>query len=434
MNLLDFNSVKSAAAIADPSIGNLRMACTGFVSEQAGSVASANALLLCALLDAGLEIDFFSKPSFVDPRPAVGQRPRFRFVPVVNRRSDAFRRRVERVPILGPLAGRNDAATYNRLLVRRIGEEHGQRAYDGILWMGDYAHGAVPGVPTISFAQGPPGTDARSFLRRGAEIRRLAGWSSAAKWAALARLRLSRIGLPQFRHSDHFIVGSSFSRECLATIYGLARDRISTLPYPIDLELFSPRPGMATVPPKSGPLRLLWLGRIIPRKRLDLFLEGTALAVRQGLDITLTIVGGIGLVKGYEKLILEFPFPERLRWIESLPRAEIPELLRAHDVLAQPSEDENFGSSVAEAQACGLPVVVGHLNGNADYLCVRDRRLADAHPRTFAAALTELFENRRVEALKDFGLSRSLAERKFSTETVGMQLVDILGAVCRKRV
>ena len=39
----------------------MKIACTGYVSEQTGSVAAANSLLLRALLDRGVEVDFFSK-------------------------------------------------------------------------------------------------------------------------------------------------------------------------------------------------------------------------------------------------------------------------------------------------------------------------------------------------------------------------------------
>src|SRR5258706_15635273 len=98
----------------------MRIACTGFLSEQAGSMAAANALLLRALVERGVEIDFFSKPSFVDPRPAVGELRGFRFVPAVNHISDGLRRRVKGVPVVGAVAARNDAESYNRLIVRRI--------------------------------------------------------------------------------------------------------------------------------------------------------------------------------------------------------------------------------------------------------------------------------------------------------------------------
>jgi len=138
------------------SISEMKIACTGFVSEQIGSTPAANALLLGKLLERGVTIDFFSKPSFVDPRPVVGDRLGFRFVPVINHVSDALRRRVQQVALLGSSAVRNDARCYNRLLVRRIRLEHQQRAYDLCLWMGDYAHGSVPGLPTVSFVQGPP--------------------------------------------------------------------------------------------------------------------------------------------------------------------------------------------------------------------------------------------------------------------------------------
>ena len=400
----------------------IKIAATGYVSEQAGSVASANALLLRSLLDAGHEVDFFSKPSFVDPRSCVGEHAGFRFIPTDNVGPDRFRAKVQHLPVLGFLACRYDCATYTRLLLQNIRQEHQQRRYDLCLWLGDYVPGRVKNLPMISFAQGPPGTDARSIVSRFNEIRKLAGLRRAVQWYVLAKLRLSVLGLPSLRHSDHIIVGSRQSQRTLHELYGVNPARTSALPYPIDLNLFQP----AADPHVSGAeLRVLWLGRIIPRKRLDLFLQGVEFAIRQGLRVKATIVGGTGFIPGYEKMIEAFPFPDRLRWIKSMPRTEVPALLHQHDVLVQPSDEENFGSSVAEAQACGLPVIVGHTNGNADYLCARDLHLADDRPETLAQALTRMAH----ATVKEPQTSRSLAETFFDLQQLTSQLTSILRAV-----
>jgi glycosyltransferase involved in cell wall biosynthesis len=411
----------------------MKIACTGFVEARTGSVAAANALLLRALLERGVEIDFYSKPSFVDPRPAVGELRGFRFFPVVNYFSDSLRRRVKGVPLIDAVAARNDAEIYNRLLVRRIREEHQRRSYDLCLWMGDYAWGSVAGLPTVSFVQGPPGTDARSILRRRDEVARLGGKLQALKWTALARLRLSRLGLPRFYYSDHFIVGSEQSRRTLGRLYGIDSLQVSVLPYPIDLSLFCPDPNAS--PSEPGALRVLYLGRIVPRKRLDLFLQGAAIALAQGVDLRCTVVGRVGFVRGYDRLIKSFQFPDRLEWIQVVPRNEIPKLMLRHDVLAQPSEEENFGSSLAEAQACGLPVIVGSTNGNADYLCIRDLHLADDLPETFARALAEMWHRKQLDQLGDSMVSRWGAKEYFHVDRVVDCLVRVLeSVVVRSRI
>ena len=401
----------------------MKIAATGYVSEQAGSVASANALLLRALLDAGHEVDFFSKPSFVDPRPSVGERAGFRFVCTDNVSADRFRARVQRVPLLGFLACRWDCASYHRLLLRLMQCEHHSRSYDLCLWLGDYVPGRVKGVPMVSFAQGPPGTDARSIVARFDEIRRLAGLWQALKWRLMAQLRLSFVGLPNFKHSDHIIVGSEQARQTLRHRYGVSPTRSSAMPYPIDLDLFRPAP--SGPPACNTPLRVLWLGRIIPRKRLDVFLDGLQMAIRRGLPVKATIIGGPGFIPGYEKMIKGFPFPDRLKWIKSTPREQVPALLQQHDVLAQPSDEENFGSSVAEAQACGLPVIVGHTNGNADYLCARDIHLADDRPESFAKALAQLCAQRAGSPAE----SRELAVQHFDLSRLTEQFTTILHSI-----
>jgi glycosyltransferase involved in cell wall biosynthesis len=414
----------------------MKLACTGFVSATAGSVAAANALLLGKLLDRGFEIDFFSKPSFVDPRPIVGSKPGFRFVPVNNTVLNFTRERVQRVPLVGVAAGVADTFSYNRLLVRRISEENRHRNYDLCLWLGDYARSSVAGLPTVSFAQGPPGTDARSVLARYAEIRSLAGANQALKWRVFARLRLSSLGRPPLHHTDQFIIGSRQSADTLITLYSVDPHRISVLPYPIDLELFKPlSPPSQSVPALSlpnGPLRVLWLGRIVPRKRLDIFLEGAALAIRRGVNVRLTLIGPSGFIPGYERMIRSFQYPDRLTYHQQVERTQVPALLNQHDVLAQPSQEENFGSSVAEAQACGLPVIVGHTNGNADYLSVRDIHLADDHAETFAKALAEMAQRKLTGQLSEQKVSRQAAETHFHIEHVTSALIQILESVDRK--
>ncbi len=398
----------------------MNIAATGFVSQSAGSVASANALLLRALLENGCRIHFFSKASFVDPRPAAGGHPSFHFTDVNNAFTDTIRARTQAIPFLSAGTRMLDVIRYNRMVVEAIKRENGRRRFDLCLWLGDYARGRVSDLPTVSFAQGPPGTDARSVLRRFREVRRLAGMGAAWKWKLLARLRLSRAGLPSFDFSDLIVVGSSQSRRTLHREFHLPESRTASLPYPIDLEAFQP----ATTGTTRRTKRCLWLGRIVPRKRLDLFLDGIAMAIRNGADIEATVIGKVGFVAGYGKLIQAFPFPDRLKWIPSVPRSEVPGLMCGHDVLIQPSEEEDFGSSVAEAQACGLPVIVGSSNGNGDYLCSSDIRLQTDEPRELAAAIGAV-----INAAHQPGISREFAASTYDRSAVSKRFIELLGKV-----
>lgn len=403
----------------------MNIAATGFVSEEAGSVASANALLLRALLENGCRVHFFSKASFVDPRPAAGGHPSFHFTDVNNAVTDTIRARTQGIPIVSTGTRMLDVFRYNRMVVEAIRRESGRSRFDLCLWLGDYARGRVSGLPTVSFAQGPPGTDARSVLRRSVEIRRLAGMAAAWKWKLLARLRLSRAGLPRFDFSDLIVVGSSQSRRTLHREFHLPESRTASLPYPIDLQAFQPAAGATARRTK----RCLWLGRIVPRKRLDLFLDGIAMAIRNGTDLEATVVGSVGFVKGYEKLIGAFPFPDRLKWIPSVPRSEVPGLIRGHDLLIQPSEEEDFGSSVAEAQACGLPVIVGRTNGNGDYLCSSDIPLQTDDPRELADAIGSV-----MNAPHQPGNSREFAVSTFDTAAIAKRFIGLLGKLAPARM
>jgi glycosyltransferase involved in cell wall biosynthesis len=406
-----------------PSGQPFRIAATGFVSDQAGSVASANAVFLRELLRRGHHIDFFSKPSFVDPRTAFQGSPdsnRLRLIDCTNRWGDGLRRKLSgyRVRVANGLLNRIDVVSYYRGLstaMRRYNKS------DVDLWLGDWARGRGK-RPVISFAQGPPGTDARSVFRHRELIERLAGRSTYLKLAVYSHWRLS-VGLPDFRHSDHIILGSQWSLDHMANQYNVDRARLHAIPYPIDLNAFQPKP---TPRPTHERLRLLWLGRFVPRKRLDLFLDALGLAIRQGIDVEAWVIGKSGFVPNYERLITEFPFADRLRYRAELPRQEVPHLMSEVDVLVQPSDEENFGSSVAESLACGVPAIVGKTNGTGDYLCERSVRLPDDDPQSLAAAISEFSHRKLKGLLMDRMPTRLVAERLFSPDLLTQRLWECL--------
>jgi glycosyltransferase involved in cell wall biosynthesis len=173
---------------------------------------------------------------------------------------------------------------------------------------------------------------------------------------------------------------------------------------------------------------IVWVGRIVPRKRLDLFLDAGAQLIADGRNVRLTVVGDFPFADGFRRLLDEFPHPERLTYVPRLPRDDVRSLLQTASVLVQPSEEENFGSSVAEALACGTPVVVGPTNGTGDYVDAGGARFSDYRPKAVAAAIAEVLD-RLGRAPHDVGAeARRAALTHFSPD----QVVDGLESALRQ--
>ncbi|MBL8058846.1 MAG: glycosyltransferase family 4 protein, partial [Anaerolineales bacterium] len=104
-----------------------------------------------------------------------------------------------------------------------------------------------------------------------------------------------------------------------------------------------------------GPLRVLFLGNVIPRKGLHTLLE--ALARTTG-DWRLSVVGGLGVDPAYtsaiQAQITRQRLNERVALLGRLDDAAVRAHLESHAVLAVPSSYEGFGIVYLEALACGL--------------------------------------------------------------------------------
>jgi glycosyltransferase involved in cell wall biosynthesis len=148
-------------------------------------------------------------------------------------------------------------------------------------------------------------------------------------------------------------------------------------------------------------------------------------------DVHLKIFGGFSWAPGYKKLIDNFKFPERLEYHASIDRAKVPELMEQCDVLIQPSEGENFGTSVAEALCCGLPVIVAPTNGTKDFISPSSFICKDYTPKslkeTMLQAIKAMEQDREKLALD----ARETAEKNFGVSRVVDSLEDIFHEVLK---
>lgn len=399
----------------------LRIACSGLVGAELGSAASMGFEVLQELLRRRHEVDFFSKRTYVYPERLV-EHPGFSYYDCAQPRLDSVIARLdhEYPHWLGMQMGN---AMYMRRVVHTMTRHHRARSYDGELFLGQWAYGRVPRLPVVSWVQGAPGTDSRSVIRHRAVIRRLCGWTEYGKLRAYSRYRESALGRPPFQHTDVSICGSLASKELLVAQYGLTPQSVRVLPYPLDLDAFRP----ATVPRADAPPELLWVGRIVPRKRLDLFLDATAQLIRAGADLRLTIIGGYPFARGYHELIKRFPFPDVLSYVPKLSRDEVRVRMQYASVLVAPSEEEDFGSSIAEALACGTPVVVGPTNGTGEYIGNGGARFSEYSVASVAGAIDRILGLLAERGSLIREEARKAAVEHFSVDSV----VDRLEAILR---
>ena len=113
-------------------------------------------------------------------------------------------------------------------------------------------------------------------------------------------------------------------------------------------------------------VRLLWVGRFVPRKGLPLALDALAQARP---DIHLTLIGDGLPPEMVEQMIAERGLTGRVHWAGGqLPWLQVREAYASHDALLFTSLRDSFGSQNLEAMSVGLPVITLNLSGARDLI------------------------------------------------------------------
>ena len=124
-------------------------------------------------------------------------------------------------------------------------------------------------------------------------------------------------------------------------------------------------PEATGVPDGSGPVRLLFVGRVVRQKGLDVLLAALA-ELPSGLDWSLDIVGDGPSRPALAEQAARLGLAGRVRFAGWAARAAMPDILRAADLFVFASRDEGMPNAVLEAMASGLPVAATRISGNEE--------------------------------------------------------------------
>jgi glycosyltransferase involved in cell wall biosynthesis len=116
----------------------------------------------------------------------------------------------------------------------------------------------------------------------------------------------------------------------------------------------------------TSKVRLLWVGRFLPRKGLPLALDALA---HTRPEVHLTLVGDGLSPETVERMITERALTGRVHWAGGrLPWLQVREAYTSHDALLFTSLRDSFGSQNLEAMSVGLPVITLNLSGARDLI------------------------------------------------------------------
>lgn len=156
---------------------------------------------------------------------------------------------------------------------------------------------------------------------------------------------------------DAFIYNSQTTQEEVEAMTGCPRPHLVAYPGGDRLLPFA-RPNQAEASRDPAPLRLLFVGNLIPRKGLHTLLMALT---RVKADWRLRVVGDPSIDPAYagraRRMAEQTGIAGRITWRGPVDDADLAAEMDAADVLAVPSEYEGFGIVYLEGMAFGLPAL-----------------------------------------------------------------------------
>lgn len=281
----------------------------------------------------------------------------------------------------------------------------------------------------VSFFAFPAGLTAKRLARkmnlplmvslRGSDI---PGFSDA-RWGMM-RMFLKWVVRPAWKNADVLTTGG-VRLTSLAQNF-MPEKPVLNIPNGTDTDRFHPDPDQKD----DGPLRLLYVGQLIERKRILELMD--SLNNLSGQKINLTVVGDGPLRVKVMEMARNLPENVSVIVLGHQKREAMPNIYRANDVLAQISKAEGFSNVMLEGLSSGLALIASR--AVADELPI-DRAgfaLEEVNAESVGQCLRTLADDRTLLAEKKKN-ARSLAESMSWENTAEGYVAALEDALARRR-
>ncbi|WP_114575768.1 glycosyltransferase family 4 protein [Saliphagus sp. LR7] len=183
---------------------------------------------------------------------------------------------------------------------------------------------------------------------------------------------------------------------------------------------------------EEGPLRVVFVGNVAPRKGLDTLVEAVA---RADAPMEVTVVGrpvDTDHFRAVARTIREQGLGDRIRMTGELADERLAETLARSHVVAVPSRHEGFGIVYLEGMSFGLPAVASSAGGARDVVTDGENGflVAPDDPGAVAAALDRLAADRGELAAMGRAARRRYEAHPGWSETTD-RVRDLLAGVAR---
>jgi glycosyltransferase involved in cell wall biosynthesis len=176
-----------------------------------------------------------------------------------------------------------------------------------------------------------------------------------------------------------------------------------------------------TGPRLQGPLRLVTVGALAPRKGQEYLIEALAKLNARGVEATLELVGS-----GPDEAMLRrnaagSGIADHVHFAGE--QVDPRPYLECADIFVLPSRQEGFSNALLEGMACALPVVATDVGGNSEAIVEGEggKLVAAGDPAALADAIAELASDRGRLVAMGRANRRRVAE-KFSLEVSARNL------------
>jgi glycosyltransferase involved in cell wall biosynthesis len=219
--------------------------------------------------------------------------------------------------------------------------------------------------------------------------------------AALERIvyanRKTRLAAVSQRTAD--LLGRYFGRNDVAVIF----NGIDTVQFSVPTRLARRQGARFRRKVSDSEFVLLLIGNDWRVKGLPTVLE--AMSKARDLPLRLIVVGS-DAASNFQRTAQQLGIVDRCQW-ES-PRADVIDFYAAADVYVSPSREDSFGLPVAEAMACGLPVITSKFAGVSELIQNERDGLLLSDP-THAGVLADLLRGLCANAAAQSSLGNAAA-------------------------